>query len=102
MGGLILTALHIPLFVALTYWQGTREKIYSDFFLFKRKYGKLYDTFSNFDTAFINGLDQTLDKEDHNSGMDEDQDPELMEEIDPDLHPFRNYDLPYPMSDQVH
>ena len=34
IGGLILTMLHIPLFVALTYWQGTRERIYSDFYLY--------------------------------------------------------------------
>lgn len=30
--GLILTLLHIPLFCSLTFWQGTKEKIYSDFF----------------------------------------------------------------------
>lgn len=54
LGGLLLTLLHIPLFVALTYWQGTREKIYSDFFLFRRKYGKLYNTFANFDTTYNN------------------------------------------------
>lgn len=60
IGGLILTLLHIPLFVALTYWQGTREKIYSDFFLYKRKYGKLYDTFGNFDTAFA---DKAMEEE---------------------------------------
>lgn len=51
-GGLILTLLHIPLFVSLTYWQGTREKIYSDFFLYRRKYGKFYNTFANFDTGY--------------------------------------------------
>lgn len=63
IGGLLLTFLHIPLFVALTYWQGTREKIYSDFFLFKRKYGKLYDTFSNFNTDYIKFSDDGLDKQ---------------------------------------
>lgn len=52
IGGLILTLLHFPLFVALTYWQGTRERLYSDFYLYKKKYGKLYDTFGNFDTAY--------------------------------------------------
>lgn len=56
IGGLFLTLLHIPLFVGLTYWQGTREKIYTDFFLFRRKYGKLYNTFSNFDTAYNTGV----------------------------------------------
>ena len=53
IGGLILTFLHLPLFVALTYWQGTRERIFSDFFLYKKRLGRLYDTFGNFDTAFI-------------------------------------------------
>lgn len=57
--GLILTLLHIPLFCSLTYWQGTREKIYSDFFLFRRKFGKLYNTFANFDTAY-NSSDMQL------------------------------------------
>ena len=52
IGGLILTLLHIPLFVGLTYWQGTKERIYSDFFLYHRKYGKFYNTFSNFDTSY--------------------------------------------------
>ena len=52
IGGLILTFLHLPLFVALTYWQGTREKIFSDFFMYKKRLGKLYDTFGNFDTAY--------------------------------------------------
>lgn len=52
IGGLILSLLHFPLFVALTYWQGTRERLYSDFYLYKKKYGKLYDTFGNFDTAY--------------------------------------------------
>ena len=60
-GGLILTLLHIPLFVALTYWQGTREKIYSDFFLFRRKYGKLYNTFANFDTSYLSDSGHEID-----------------------------------------
>lgn len=55
--GLILTLLHIPLFCSLTFWQGTKEKIYSDFFLYKRKYGKLYNTFANFDTGYQSGGD---------------------------------------------
>lgn len=60
--GLILTLLHIPLFCSLTFWQGTREKIYSDFFLYKRKYGKLYNTFANFDTSYISGEHDDLYK----------------------------------------
>ena len=53
IGGLILTFIHIPLFVALTYWQGTRERIFTDFLHKKKKLGKLYDTFGNFDTDFV-------------------------------------------------
>lgn len=60
--GLILTLLHIPLFCSLTFWQGTKEKIYSDFFLYKRKYGKLYNTFANFDTSYISGEHDAIDK----------------------------------------
>lgn len=63
--GLILTLLHIPLFCSLTFWQGTREKIYSDFFLYKRKYGKLYNTFGNFVTAYDseNKQDEIIENE---------------------------------------
>lgn len=72
IGGLILTLLHIPLFVSLTYWQGTREKIYSDFFFYKRKYGKLYDTFGNFDTAFLqeDSIDKEMEKAEETSDED--------------------------------
>lgn len=63
IGGLILTILHIPLFVALTYWQGTKERIYSDFYLYKRKYGKFYNTFSNFDTSYNYPVGDESDKE---------------------------------------
>lgn len=64
IGGLILTMLHFPLFVALTYWQGTRERLYSDFYLYKKKYGKLYDTFGNFDTAYEYDLKEDIVKAD--------------------------------------
>lgn len=62
IGGLILTMLHINLFVALTYWQGTKERLYSDFFLFKKKYAKLYDTFSNFQTDYNTEISENLDQ----------------------------------------
>lgn len=68
--GLVLTLLHIPLFCALTYWQGTREKIYSDFFLFRRKYGKLYNTFGNFNTDYYSGDELHSDQQD--SSLDTD------------------------------
>ena len=42
--GFILTVLHIKLFVAITVWYGMREKCGSEFFVYRRKYGRLYDT----------------------------------------------------------
>lgn len=82
IGGLILTLLHLPLFVALTYWQGTREKIYSDFFMFKRKYGKLYNTFSNFDTAYIQEEKPQIKELEIIDLEDQDIDEEQLEDVD--------------------
>jgi hypothetical protein len=42
--GLLLTIFHIPLFVAITYWYGMRERIGSEFFRYRRMDSKLYDT----------------------------------------------------------
>lgn len=86
LGGLILTFLHFPLFVAITYWQGTKERIFSDFFLYKKKLGNLYDTFSNFDTAFVSSASVSdnvvsVPVSDDQTGS-EDQDPELLEDED--------------------
>lgn len=52
LGGLILTLLHITLFASITFWMGTKERVSSEFFTYSRRLGSLYDTFSNFDTAF--------------------------------------------------
>ena len=87
IGGLILTFLHIPLFVSLTYWQGTRERIWSDFFLYKRKYGKLYNTFGNFDTAFLEQSEAVQEKVCDNSDQGEPEE-EDQEEIDLDSTDF--------------
>lgn len=88
IGGLVLTLLHIPLFVGLTYWQGTKERIYTDFFLYRRKYGKLYNTFGNFDTSYLssdrNVSDKLPDKELEFVDLDE----ELLEEVDTDSADF--------------
>lgn len=108
--GLVLTLLHIPLFCALTYWQGTREKIYSDFFLFRRKYAKLYNTFSNFNTDYttnnignesesVCSLDADIEQVEN---MTEEQklnmlfgepDEEELEEVDPDSADFDEENL---------
>lgn len=42
--GFILTLLHIPFFVAVTTWYGLREKTGTDFFRYRKRDSKLYDT----------------------------------------------------------
>lgn len=37
-----------PLFVAVTYWYGVREKIDTEFFIYRRKWSKFYDSFGTF------------------------------------------------------
>ena len=39
----------ISTFMAIEYWYGVKEKIGHETFVYKKKYGKLYDTFKNFD-----------------------------------------------------
>lgn len=36
-------------FVAVEYWYGVKERIGCNFFTYKNKYGRLYDTFKNFE-----------------------------------------------------
>jgi zona occludens toxin (predicted ATPase) len=42
--GLLLTIFRIPLFVAVTYWYGMRERCSAEFFRYRKKDSKLYDT----------------------------------------------------------
>lgn len=80
-GGLLLSAFHIPLFVAITYWQGTKDRIFSDFFLYHKKYSKLYNSFGNFDTLF--SFDDIVLEEPESVEEDlEEVDQEDLEEID--------------------
>jgi len=46
--GLMLTLLHIPVFVAITYWYGIRERCSAEFFRYRRKDSRLYDTYMLF------------------------------------------------------
>lgn len=39
----------ISTFVAVEYWYGVKERVGSEFFTYSNKYGKLYDTFKNFE-----------------------------------------------------
>ena len=41
--------LPVNTFVAVEYWYGVKEKIGSEVFTFKKKYGSMYDTFKNFE-----------------------------------------------------
>jgi zona occludens toxin (predicted ATPase) len=42
--GLMLKLMRIPLFVAVTQWYGIREKLSADFFFYRKKWGRMYDT----------------------------------------------------------
>jgi zona occludens toxin (predicted ATPase) len=42
--GLLFTLFGIPLFVAVTYWYGINEKCGAEFFRYRKKDGKMYDT----------------------------------------------------------
>lgn len=40
--------LPVSMFCAVEYWYGVKERVSSEMFFYSRKYGKLYDTFKNF------------------------------------------------------
>lgn len=40
--------LPVSTFIAVTYWYGVKEKVSSEFFFYRKKYGRLYDTFTYF------------------------------------------------------
>lgn len=39
----------VKVFVAVTYWYGVKERVGAEFFFYKKKWGRLYDTFADFD-----------------------------------------------------
>lgn len=41
--------LPVSTFVAVEYWYGVTERVGAEFFTYKKKYGRLYDTFKNFE-----------------------------------------------------
>ena len=51
--GFIFTVLRLPLFIAVTYWYGVREKCGVDFFTYRKKYSRIYDSFVAFDKQEI-------------------------------------------------
>lgn len=44
----ILAMVPVKVFVAVTVWYGVKEKIGSEFFIFKKKYSNLYNSYKNF------------------------------------------------------
>lgn len=76
-------------FCAIEYWYGVRERISSEIFFYKKKYGKLYDTFMFFDDSIKSrsglparrnggnggpmtegGLDQLIDEKEKNGELE--------------------------------
>lgn len=49
--GMIFTVLFMKVFCAVTYWYGVREKCGVEFFIYRKVYGKLYDSFVMFDSS---------------------------------------------------
>lgn len=47
--------LPVSTFIAVTYWYGVREKVSSEIFIYKKKFGRMYDIFTYFNGS-INGL----------------------------------------------
>lgn len=53
----------VSTFIAVTYWYGVRERVSCEFFTYKKKYGRMYDTFTYFDGS-INGIENVIQNED--------------------------------------
>lgn len=42
------TLFPFPLFIAVTYWYGVKEKLSSEFFIYRKKWSKFYNSFKSF------------------------------------------------------
>ena len=49
--GTIGMFIPVPFFAAVNYWYGVRERIGVEFFTYKKKYSKLYDSYAIFDES---------------------------------------------------
>ena len=49
--GTIGMLIPVPLFASVTYWYGVKERIGVEFFIYSKKYSKLYDSYMMFDTV---------------------------------------------------
>lgn len=45
--------LPVSAFAAITYWYGVNEKISTEFFVYRRKWGKFYDSYKSFDISLM-------------------------------------------------
>ena len=43
----------VSTFAAITYWYGVNEKISTEFFTYKKKWGKFYDSYKSFDISLM-------------------------------------------------
>jgi len=49
--GLLISLLRVQLFAAISYWYGVREKCGSEFFVYRKIYSQLYDSYSQFESC---------------------------------------------------
>jgi len=46
--GFVMTLLHINAFVAVDYWYGMRERLGAEMFVYRKKLGRVYDSYQDF------------------------------------------------------
>lgn len=49
--GLLISLFRVQLFAAISYWYGVREKCGSEFFVYRKIYSRLYDSYSQFESS---------------------------------------------------
>lgn len=54
-----LNILPVKLFCAVTVWYGVKEKVSSEFFIYRKKYGNMYNTFMDFKKDLNESIDTT-------------------------------------------
>lgn len=46
--GFVISLLHIKLFVAVTVWYGLRERMGAEYFIYRKRLGRVYDSYQDF------------------------------------------------------
>ncbi len=49
--GMLFSLFRLPMFAAVTYWYGVKERIGVDFFMYRKLYGRFYDSYAMFEEA---------------------------------------------------